>query len=99
MFGLGLLIIGGIYLFSTITSKPIAVNPTNMAITFQINGKEFTIPANRHEMQIDISHGENTLTMRGKEIGKFNYGWFDGKSIVNPMMVPFVLEEVIYTVK
>ena len=34
--------------------------------------------------------------MDGKEMGTFDFGWFDGASVINPTMAGFVEVEVLY---
>lgn len=92
----GVFVIGGIFLFQWLNTYPSIVNPTKSTITVNIDDKTFTIAAGKAE-EAKISHGKHTVSMDGKEMGTFEFGWFDGASIINPTMSRFVEEEVIYT--
>lgn len=94
----GILIVGGIFLVKWLTTYPAVVNPTNAPITFSIDDKNFTLAPKTAE-EAKISHGSHTVTINGQTVGNFDFGWFDGQSIINPTLASFVEEEVIYTVK
>lgn len=96
VFGLAVLLCGAIFLYKMFNTHPVAINPTTAPITFQVDGKEYSIKAN-DVVEVKIGQGEHSVTMNGKEVGKFNKGWMDQDSIINPTMSPFVEEQVIYT--
>lgn len=72
------------------------ITTESRALTFELNGKPYTIPSGKSFIPLDIGAGSYTVTRDGKELGKIEIGWFDGKSIINLDQVPFVEVQVVY---
>lgn len=81
--------------FSVFTTKPIAINPTGSPIRFEIDNVAYVVEANTGS-EIDITHGEHTITMSWQTMWTFDFGWFDSDSVINPTMSEFVVVDVLY---
>lgn len=92
---LALLGVGVFYVFTMINTPPIAVNPTNEPVTFEIDGSGVTIPAGGYQ-ELKMNRGKHAVTSGGKELGTFEYGWFDQDSVLNPTMSAFVIADILY---
>jgi hypothetical protein len=88
-------IIGAVVTYNIIMTDPIALNPTDKAITFRIDDREFTIPA-ASQITLPLSHGKHTVTMSGVVMGSFEFGWLDADSVINPTLSELVTVEVLY---
>jgi hypothetical protein len=92
-----ILVVGGLWAvgYASIMTDPVAVNPTDAPISFSIDNQSYTIPAN-DLITVPLSHGDHSLTMSGKDIWMFRFGWIDGDSIINPTLSEYVVVEVLY---
>lgn len=65
--------------------------------SFEVDGKTFQLTIRQPVLLLEgIGAGKHTVTANGKELGSFEVGYLDGKSLLNLDLVPLVKVEQIY---